>query len=108
MKRYVLFAEVNGAGKTTLYQTSDDYIGMPRINMDEIVPEFGSWRVPADASRAGMLAVRKIKEYFDSGVSFNQETTLCGHMIFRNINKAKQLGYEIDLNYVGLDSVELA
>ena len=41
-------------------------------------------------------------------MSFNQETTLCGHMIFRNIKKAKQLGYEIDLNYVGLDSVELA
>lgn len=108
MKKYILFAGVNGAGKTTLYQANEDYLGIPRINMDEIVREFGSWRVPADASKAGMLAVRKIKEYFETGVSFNQETTLCGHMIFRNIDKAKQLGYVIDLNYVGLDSVELA
>lgn len=108
MKRYVLFAGVNGAGKTTLYQTNKDYKDMPRINMDEIVREFGSWRVSADISKAGMLAVRKIKEYFENGVTFNQETTLCGHMILKNIERAKQLGYEIDLNYVGLDSVETA
>ena len=92
MKKYILFAGVNGAGKTTLFQANEDYLGILRINMDEIVREFGSWRVPADASKAGMLAVRKIKEYFETGVSFNQETTLCGHMIFRNIDKAKQLG----------------
>lgn len=52
MKRYILFAGVNGAGKTTLYQTNDDYIDMPRINMDEIVRGFGSWRVAADVSKA--------------------------------------------------------
>ena len=108
MKRYVIFAGVNGAGKTTLYQTNRDYKDMPRINMDEIVREFGSWRVSADTAKAGMLAVRKIKEYFEKGVTINQETTLCGHMIFKNIERAKQLGYEVDLNYVGLNSVELA
>ena len=95
MKRYVLFAGVNGAGKTTLYQTNKDYKDMPRINMDEIVREFGSWRVSADISKAGMLAVRKIKEYLENGVTFNQETTLCGHMILKNIERAKQLGYNI-------------
>jgi predicted ABC-type ATPase len=108
LKRYILFAGVNGAGKTTLYQTNDGYSDMPRINMDEIVREFGSWRVAADVSKAGMLAVRKINEYFNAGITFNQETTLCGHTIFNNISRAKQLGYEIYLNYVGLNSVELA
>ncbi len=71
MKRYVLFGGVNGAGKTTLYQTNETYLNMPRINMDEIVREFGSWRVPADVSKAGMIAVRKIKDYFEKGISFN-------------------------------------
>ena len=70
---------------------------MPRINMDEIVREFGSWRVSADISKAGMLAVRKIKEYLENGVTFNQETTLCGNSIIRNIMKAKEKGY---LNYI--------
>ncbi len=108
MKRYVLFAGVNGAGKTTLYHTNEKYIDMPRINIDEIVREYGSWRIFADVSKAGMLAVRKIKEYFDEGISFNQETTLCGKSIFNNIKYAKELGYEVDLNYVGLDSADLA
>ena len=108
MKKYVIFAGVNGAGKTTLYQTNDEYESMPRINLDEIVRGFGSWKINSDVSKAGRIAVKKIKECFDNEVSFNQETTLCGHSIFRNIEKARKLGYIIELNYVGLDSSELA
>lgn len=108
MKRYIIFAGVNGAGKTTLYATNDDYSKMPRINMDEIVREFGSWRNPSDVARAGKIAVRKIQDCFSQGISFNQETTLCGRSILGNISKAKQLGYRVELYYIGLDSAELA
>lgn len=44
MKRYILFAGCNGVGKSTLYQTNDLFRNMPRVNMDEIVREFGSWK----------------------------------------------------------------
>ena len=52
--------------------------------------------------------VKKIKEYFDQGITFNQETTLCGASIIQNIKLAKSLGYKIELPYVGVASVEIA
>ena len=108
MKRYILFAGVNGAGKTTLYQTYPDIQSMPRINVDEIVRKIGNWKNHDDVMQAGITAVRLIKEYFEKGLSFNQETTLCGKSIFRNIRMAREQSYEIVLYYVGLDSAETA
>lgn len=107
-KKYILIAGVNGAGKSTLYQTIDSLKDMPRVNIDEIVRENGDWRNMADVMRAGKIAVKKIQQYFEQGISFNQETTLCGNSIIRNIEKAKKLGYQIELHYVGVSSVEIA
>ena len=98
MKKYILIAGVNGAGKSTLYQTLDSLQAMERVNTDEIVRSFGDWRNSADVLNAGKVAVSKIKEYFRHGVSFNQETTLCGKSVLKNIDKAKSLGYEIELH----------
>ena len=108
MKRYILIAGVNGAGKSTLYQTLDYLQGMPRINMDEIVREFGDWKNQNDVAKAGRIAVSLINDYFEKGMSFNQETTLCGKSILKNIKYAKQLGYKIELHYVGIESAKLA
>ena len=44
MKKYVIIAGVNGAGKSTLYQINDNLKNMPRVNVDEIVRDFGDWR----------------------------------------------------------------
>lgn len=108
MKKYVLIAGVNGAGKSTLYQTIDSLKQMERVNTDEIVRSFGDWKNSADVMKAGKIAVNKIKKYFEEGISFNQETTLCGNSILRNIDRAKFLGYEIELHYVGVESAEIA
>lgn len=108
MKKYLLIAGVNGAGKSTLYQTLDALQVMERVNIDEIVRTFGDWKNFVDVLNAGKIAVNKIKEYFNNGISFNQETTLCGNTILKNIDRAKSLGYEIELHYVGLESIELA
>ena len=107
-KRYILFAGVNGAGKTTLYQANPQLRDMPRINLDEIVRSIGTWKNPADVQEAGMQAVRLIDTYFKEGISFNQETTLCGNAIMRYIQRAKMEEYEVELHYVGLDSAETA
>ena len=85
MKKYILIAGVNGAGKSTLYQTLDSLKDIKRVNIDEIVRENGNWRNPADVMTAGKQAIRVIKDYFDKGISFNQETTLCGNSILKNI-----------------------
>lgn len=58
---------------------------MERINTDEIVREIGAWNNFNDVMTAGKIAVEKIQYNFLNGISFNQETTLCGQMILNNI-----------------------
>ncbi len=108
MCRYVIFAGVNGAGKTTFYLLFSEMENMPRVNVDEIVREIGRWDNMNDTITAGKIAVKRVKQYFNERKSFNQETTLCGQSIVRNIKTAKQLGYFIELYYVGLNSEDLA
>lgn len=107
-RQYILFAGVNGAGKTTFYQTYPGMMEMPRVNVDEIVRGFGKWNNQKNVVEAGVIAARRIQEYFKKGLSFNQETTLCGKSILRNISRAKEQGYQVILYYVGLDSAETA
>lgn len=107
MKKYVIIAGVNGTGKSTLYQSMDFLQSMERVNTDEIVKQFGKWNNPSDIIKAGKIALNKIQNNFSKGISFNQETTLCGKRIIKNINKAKELGYIIELHYVGVDSTEI-
>lgn len=108
VKKYILIAGVNGAGKSTLYQSLQSMQDMPRVNTDEILRGFGDWRNVADVMTAGKIAVKRIAEYFDEGITFNQETTLCGKLILNNIAKAKRQGYFIELHYIGVDNVDIA
>ena len=108
MKKYVVIAGVNGAGKSTLYQLYEEFKDMPRINVDEIVRDIGNWENPMDVFAAGKIAVKNINQYLEEGITFNQETTLCGNSIIRNILKAKEYGYYIELHYVGVESAEIA
>ena len=75
------------------------------VNTDEILREFGDWRNTSDLMKAGRIAVERLNSYLSEGITFNQETTLCGHSILRTIYRAKQLGYVIELHYVCVDSV---
>lgn len=108
MKKYVIIAGVNGAGKSTLYQSYEELKNMQRINTDEILKGIGDWRDASAIFKAGKMAVSKIEKCFREGVTFNQETTLCGRTIIKNIRKAKRLGYFIELHYIGVDSVDIA
>lgn len=98
MRKYILIAGVNGAGKSTLYQSLQSLQDMPRVNIDEILREFGDWRNAGDVMIAGKIAVKKILQNFDEGITFNQETTLCGKSIIKNIEKARKKSYFIELH----------
>jgi predicted ABC-type ATPase len=108
MKKYVILAGVNGAGKSTLYNTTLDAFKLEKINLDDVVREIGDWRDPRAVIEAGKIIVKKIDDCFAEGKSFCQETTLCGKTIFKTIKRAKDLGYNIEMHYVGLSSSELA
>ena len=102
------FLGANGAGKTTFYQTNQELLEMPRVNVDEIVRSIGSWDNPTDLMAGGKVAVKKIHEYLASDHSFNQETTLCGQSIWKNILIARERGFTVEMYYVGVESAELA
>ena len=108
MKKYILIAGVNGAGKTTMYTSLGSFDGYEKINLDEVVRSIGNWKNPADVVKAGKLVVERINNYFANGISFTQETTLCGKSVLQNIDKAKALGYSLELYFIGIKSPELA
>lgn len=49
-----------------------------------------------------------IRKYIEENISFNQETTLSGRIIINNINKAKQSGFYVVMNYLGVESIDIA
>ena len=110
-KIFYLFAGVNGAGKSTLYNSEkldNDIKNSIRINTDEIVKKIGIWKNNSDQIRAAKIAINLRNECFQYDKSFNEETTLTGKTILKTINKAKELAYELQLFYVGVNNPEIA
>lgn len=108
MKKYIIIAGVNGAGKSTLFSLVNSWSAIEKVNLDELVRKNGDWRNTRDLLYAGRIAVQKINDCLKNDISFCQETTLCGNTVLKNIDKAKKLGYEVEVHYVGVDSVEIA
>lgn len=109
-KTLFLFAGCNGAGKSTLYLTlSATYDFGIRLNSDELVrASKEDWRDPAAQVRAGRRVLTLQKECLSKGKTFNRETTLTGTTILTTAQKAKELGYEVVLYYVGVASPQIA
>ena len=110
-KVFYLFAGVNGAGKSTLYNLAminKNIKNSIRINTDEIVKEIGDWKNNSDQIKAAKIAINLRNDCFINGKSFNEETTLTGKTILKTIDRAKELGYELQLFYVGVSSPEIA
>ena len=106
-----IFAGVNGAGKSTLYNSEnlDNEIKYStRINTDEIVRKIGDWKNNSDQIKAAKIAINFINDCLHNWKSFNEETTLTGKTILKTIDKAKELGYELQLFYVGVNNPEIA
>ncbi|HBJ1648116.1 ATPase [Clostridium botulinum] len=110
MKNYTIFAGVNGAGKTSIYKSIyyKQNIDEKRINTDEMVARLGSWQDNNIQIKCAREAVKLIKKYIFEGVSFNQETTLSGKSIISNIKFAKEKGFYVTMNYIGVESVKVA
>ena len=106
---YTLFAGVNGAGKTSLYRILNKYEDMGvRVNIDEIVASEGNWKDNVLQVLASRRALRMIGDCIDKRQSFNQETTLPGSTIVRQIKRAKEAGYHVRLYFVGVENLQTA
>ncbi|NFA42562.1 ATP-binding cassette domain-containing protein [Clostridium botulinum] len=110
MITYTIFAGVNGAGKTSIYKSIyyNENKDEKRINTDEMVARIGSWKDSNLQIKCAREAVNLIKNYILEGISFNQETTLSGKSIIKNIKFAKENGFYIVMNYVAVKDPEIA
>ena len=52
--------------------------------------------------------MKLIDYYIKNDISFNQETTLSGKSIIKNIEKARQRGFYVVINYIGVDNPNIA
>ncbi|MCI1974566.1 MAG: zeta toxin family protein [Limosilactobacillus sp.] len=81
------------------------------INADKILRSMhGDWHSDLDNLKAMRVAVTKLKQELLSGHNVIQETTLASSRkgILKFINFAKNRGYTVRLEYVGLVSAKLA
>ena len=97
MPTYTIFAGTNGVGKTSMYKSIyyNENKDEKRINTDEIVARIGSWQDNNLQMKCAREAVKLIKNYMSQEISFNQETTLSGISIIKNIRIAKDNGFYI-------------
>ena len=110
MPTLTIFAGMNGAGKSTLYHFQKSIfepgLGV-RICPDEILQQNnGDWQNFAHQVKASKLALEKMNNCLDRGVSFNWETTIMGNFALNLITRAKALGYTINLNFLGVSKIE--
>jgi predicted ABC-type ATPase len=105
-----LFAGSNGAGKTTFaraYLRQLDPI--PRfLNADEIARGLSPLDPQKLSVKAGKLLLREIHDCIESGISFGLESTLSGTTHAKLLERAKSLGYQIELHYLWIPSPALA
>lgn len=103
MKTYTIIGGVNGVGKSSftgvLKERSTDLGTI--IDVDKITADMGG-----NPFSGGRVAVAKIRECLDRGVSFTQETTLSGRKTEATAKEAKENGYYVRLFYVALDTAE--
>ena len=103
MKTYTIIGGVNGTGKSSLTgvlkaQRTD--LGRI-IDVDKLSAQNGG-----SAILGGRIALERIRESLDKGLSFSQETTLSGRKTEATAQEARERGYTVRLFYVGLDSAE--
>ena len=110
MPTYTIFAGANGAGKTSIYKSIyyNENKDEKRINTDEMVARIGSWKDNNLQMKSAREAVKLIKSYISEEISFNQETTLSGKSVLKNIKMAKERGFFIVMNYIGVENPDVA
>lgn len=105
-----LFAGCNGAGKTSFARACLTQLDpIPRfLNADEIARGLSPLNPRQIAVKAGKLLLHEIDGCLTAGESFGLESTLSGTTYSRLLQRAKSLGYQIEIHYLWLPSPALA
>lgn len=108
--RMLILAGPNGAGKTTFSRTllEGETGRLQFLNADIEARNLSPGDVSSVAVPAGRIVLEKMKENLRELRSFAVETTLSGRVHLKYVIDAVNAGWQVDLNFLWLDSVELA
>jgi predicted ABC-type ATPase len=110
MPNLYIIAGCNGSGKTTASNSLlPDMLDCKEfVNADSIAAGISPFNVESVAFEAGRIMLSRIKFLLDAGEDFAFETTLSTRSYVGLIKNAKAKGYEVNLIFFWLDSVEMA
>lgn len=108
MPRLTIVAGPNGSGKTTLTRYSRElFQSVPILDPDAIARSFRLQGLDDSELAAGKEVLRQIEDFLSNEQSFLVETTLSGHTYMRTAARAKSLGYDVSLFFVGTANIEI-
>jgi predicted ABC-type ATPase len=103
---FFVFAGNNGSGKSTLRNLIIDKIGIDiNIDPDAIARRLDSENPESKRIAAGKEVIKSVNRYIEEGKDFSIETTLAGKNAIRQVQKAKEMGYEVTMFYIALSNV---
>lgn len=109
MPEIFVFGGCNGSGKTTF---ANNFLNtapnIEYVNADTIAAQLNPSDVEAVAIQASRMMLTRLNALATSGVDFAFETTLAARSFAKFLRECKNRGYQINLVYVWLSSVELA
>jgi len=108
-KLYII-SGCNGSGKTTAsYTLLPDLLNCREfVNSDEFAKSFSPFDPSAASITASRYMLMKINYLLDRRADFAVETTLATRSLVQIVRQAQELGYEVTLLYLWLNSPEMA
>ncbi|UOE92673.1 zeta toxin family protein [Alkalihalobacillus sp. LMS39] len=101
---FYIFAGNNGSGKSTLRSLIIDKIGVDiNIDPDAIARRIDPVNPEKNRVSAGKEVIKSVNRYINDGKDFSIETTLAGKNAIKQMQKAKEMGYEVTMFYVALN-----
>ncbi len=101
-----IIAGPNGSGKSTFTRSTQEALGVPVIDPDSEARKLRPDNPEAAAIAGGRQAIRRARAYLENNESFAVETTLSGNTYLRMMAEAKRRGWQVNLIYIGVDSVQ--
>lgn len=97
----------NGAGKTTWTKANRHKLPKPFYNADSMAAGLGDWNDSRLQRRARQLVDREIEEHLQKREDFGFESTYSGASRPAIVERAKSIGYTIDVVFMGTPDPEI-
>ncbi|PRJ62283.1 hypothetical protein BV104_01586, partial [Haemophilus influenzae] len=96
----------NGSGKSTLRSFNQDAVQIV-IDSDHIAMQINPQNPRLADIDAGRKAIGLFRFAIKLHIDFSMESTLSGNSIIQRIKNAKENGFYVHLNYIGINRIEI-